>query len=84
MSSHTDSVYSLVKLNDSFILSGSIDSTMKIWSTKDWSVKKTINTPYAIRTLLLLNYDKIAVANDDDDGDNQHGSLPDYRIRIYE
>jgi WD40 repeat protein len=89
LSKHTDYVTSLTKLNDSFVLSGSMDKTMKIWSTSKWKLKKTINTPRKISYLLLLNPERVAVAQHggkqkyDENQKNQSGYFRDYKIRIY-
>ena len=52
-------------------MNGSLDSTIKIWCTQDWTIKKSITTPSGIRSLLLLNSSQIAVVNI-------------YRIQIYD
>ena len=67
LTDNSNFVLSLASLNDSFFLSGSSGffATIKLWSTIDWKVKKTINTPQAVRKLNVLNPNQIAVANDD-------------------
>ena len=40
---HNVSIYSMIELNNNDLVSGSCDSTIKIWNTNDWSVKFTFN-----------------------------------------
>lgn len=73
LTDHSNVVQSLVSLNETFFLSGSLDRTIRVWNILDWKCKQIIQTRRSVRKVLLLNASKqIAVANDD------------FVIRIYE
>lgn len=82
LAGHQKEVMALAKMNsflssDSFIVSASWDTNINLWSTTDWSLKKTIKTPEPIRRILVLKSNQLAVVNSDSkDKDN--------KIRIYD
>lgn len=63
---HTGMIFSLIDLQNEFLLSGSDDKTIKIWNKTDWSLIETLKGhSKAIRCLVKLSKSLVASGSDD-------------------
>ena len=61
VTSHTDTIFTIIKLNNNQVATGSLDSTIKIWNISDWTNTKTLTGHTGtVYILLKLNENEIA------------------------
>jgi WD40 repeat protein len=66
LTSHSDYVYHLMKMQNGLLLSASADKTIKAWNVTDWSLVKTLHGHLDSVTFLAeLNYDAFASGSRD-------------------
>jgi len=63
---HTNYIYNLNKFNDNMFISGSEDTTIKIWCTNTWTCLKTLNESNRISYMITIdnNYFAYCILNE--------------------